>query len=296
MVSDAPVTAAAERSYQRRTTPVAGGSYCVHEWRAARPHPDEGRVPLVLLHGFTGTGKAWEGPARALRQADYVLAPDLPGHGATELELSEADFGFDAACTALVRVLDDREIETCAVHGYSLGGRLALYFALERPERVAALSLESASPGLASTAERSARRHADAELACFAKERGIEAFVDRWERTPVLASQRRIPATERARLRELRLGNRAEGLAASLRAMGAGAQPYLGDRLGEIAVPVLVMAGSDDEKFAAIAEKMATGTPTATLHMIAGAGHSPHLERTEAWAQAVDAWLERAAS
>jgi 2-succinyl-6-hydroxy-2,4-cyclohexadiene-1-carboxylate synthase len=247
-------------------------------------------TPLVLLHGFTGSGLAWEDAASLLRGPTRILAPDLPGHGQSPAH-NEGDCTFDAAAGALEAALDAAGIATCHLHGYSMGGRLALYFALTRPVRVRRLSLESASAGLASVSEREARKRADEDLARFAGEEGIERFVDRWEKTPVLAAQLRLAARERARLRALRLRNSTAGLAASLRGMGTGTQPYLGDRLGELAMPVLLMAGEEDAKFSGIAADLARAMSESRVALIPGAGHTPHLEQPHRWAAMLDSFL-----
>jgi len=128
-------------------------------------------------------------------------------------------------------------------------------------------------------------------LATLALDDGIERFVDRWERTPVLAAQLRLPAEERARVRALRRRNSVEGLAASLRGMGTGAQPYLGDRLAELPMPVLVMAGEEDAKFSRLARDLARGIPDSRLALIPGAGHTPHLEQPRRWATTLDSFI-----
>lgn len=261
-------------------------SLAVHEWAGAGSSE---RLPLLLLHGFTGCGLAWERAAALLAEPVRILAPDLPGHGSPVA--SASDCTFESAACALESSLDRLGVGRVDLHGYSMGGRLALYFALTRAARVRRLSLESASAGLASASEREARTRADEELARIACEEGIERFIDRWERTPVLAAQLRLPAQDRARVRTLRLRNCTEGLAASLRGMGTGAQPYLGDRLADLALPVLVMAGEEDAKFAAIGRDLARAIPSSRLTLIPNAGHTPHLEQPQRWASALDAFI-----
>jgi len=262
------------------------GSVCLHEWVGGGV---SAAAPLLLLHGFTGCGLAWEGAAALLAEPTWIVAPDLPGHG--ESDAAPSACTFDAAAKAIEASLDAVGIERCDLHGYSMGGRFALYFAVTRPARVRRLSIESASAGLATAAEREARMRADEDLARMACEEGIERFVDRWERTPVLAGLRRLPAGERERLRAQRLRNDVAGLAASLRGMGTGAQPYLGARLAEITMPVLVMAGEEDVKFSAIARELAGVVRDRRLALIPGAGHTPHLEQPERWATAVDFFI-----
>lgn len=273
------------RRYRRTMAGVDSSGLCLHEWSGE----GTSTPPLLLLHGFTGCGPGWERAAALLRVPERILAPDLPGHGESVADPDACT--FDAAAGAIEAVLDAAGVERVDLHGYSMGGRLALYFALTRPARVCRLSLESASAGLATAEEREARMRGDEELARFACEAGIERFVDRWEHTPVLATQLKLPAELRARLRALRLRNPVAGLAASLRGMGTGAQPYLGERLGELAMPVLVMAGEGDAKFSAIARDLARSIPDSRLVLIPGAGHTPHLEQPQRWAAAVDSFI-----
>lgn len=274
------------RRYRRALEGGASGSLCMHEWQGDAASAS---VPLLLLHGFTGCGLAWEEALVVLDEPEWILAPDLPGHG--ESVPGASGCTFEALARAIDAALDAVGVERVDLHGYSMGGRLALYVAITRPSRVRRLSIESASPGLAAASEREARARADEELARLACEEGIERFVDRWERTPVLATQLGLPAEARARVRELRVRNSVAGLAASLRDMGTGAQPYLGDRLGELAIPVLVMAGEEDAKFSRLAAELAGAIPDARLVLIPGAGHTPHLEQPQRWAAALDAFI-----
>jgi 2-succinyl-6-hydroxy-2,4-cyclohexadiene-1-carboxylate synthase len=173
------------------------------------------------------------------------------------------------------------------VLGYSLGGRVALHYAVAAPERVAALILIGASPGIPDEAERRARREADEALARDIERDGVAAFVDRWERLPLFASQATLPAEVRASLRAQRLRNSPTGLANSLRGMGAGSQPSLWDRLPGLHVPTLLIAGELDAKYCDLARKMAAAMPAARLALIPRAGHAAHLEQPAALATAV---------
>lgn len=120
----------------------------------------------------------------------------------------------------------------------------------------------------------------------------MEAFVARWERLALFASQQALPEAVRARQRRQRLRNRPAGLAGSLRGMGAGVQPSLWERLGELALPVLLLAGEQDEKFVAIARQMAEVILQATLRIVPEAGHTIHLKQPEVWLSLVLAWLD----
>jgi 2-succinyl-6-hydroxy-2,4-cyclohexadiene-1-carboxylate synthase len=165
------------------------------------------------------------------------------------------------------------------VLGYSLGARIALRLAVAHPDVVDRLVLESPSAGIASRADREARLAADEALARRIERHGMPAFVAEWEAQPIFASQAALPAARAARVRRIRLANRPDGLAASLRAAGQGAMEPLFDRLAEVSAPTLVIAGALDDRGRPRAEQVADGIPTARLAVVAGAGHTPHDER-----------------
>jgi 2-succinyl-6-hydroxy-2,4-cyclohexadiene-1-carboxylate synthase len=224
--------------------------------------------PLVLLHGFTQTGRSWAGVIEAVGERYRSYAPDLPGHGdATHRRPATID-----ACITHLRALPFERFVLC---GYSMGGRIALHAALALPDRVSRLIVVSGSPGLADPAEREARRRADAELADRIEAIGVRVFAEEWEAMPLFAGQPRGVADL---ARRDRLRNTAEGLAAALRGMGTGAMTPVWDRLGELGMPVTLVVGERDEKFRAIGRRMAEAIPDVRGIVIAGAGHAAHLE------------------
>ena len=75
-----------------------------------------------------------------------------------------------------------------------------------------------------------------------------------------------------------RLSCRAEGLAGSLRGLGTGSMPPLHEALSDLNQPVFLVAGAEDEKFAAIAKEMGQSIVNAERLEVPGAGHAPHLE------------------
>jgi 2-succinyl-6-hydroxy-2,4-cyclohexadiene-1-carboxylate synthase len=244
--------------------------------------------PLLLIHGFTGSAGAWgEDLLAGLAQAHQVVAVDLLGHGRSEFSSDPERYQVEELLEDLGQVLDALDIEKARWLGYSMGGRLALAGAVLTPARVSSLILESASPGLPGDSERKARRRADEALAEGILRGGMEAFVDHWLGLPLFATQGKLPSSVRVLVREQRLKNTPEALAACLRGMGTGAQPSFWDSLGDLSVPTLLMAGEEDRKFTQVAERMAEGIPRAELRLMPKAGHSIHLENPFAWLAAV---------
>ena len=250
-----------------------------------------GEPTALMLHGFTGSGENWLPITQSL--GNRIILPDLMGHGLTELPSGAARYTMEHASQDIAALIKARSPGMPVVLvGYSMGGRLALHVALTHPNLVRRLILESTSPGLATAAEREARIKSDEALAGRIEREGIAPFVNYWEALPLFASQRRLPETAQQMLHAQRLRNNPSGLAKSLRGMGTGAQPSLWDRLGELAMPVTLLAGAEDAKFVQINRAMSAQIPHARLHVIAEAGHTIHLEQPEVYVPLLKQTLE----
>jgi len=237
--------------------------------------------PLLLLHGFMGSAAEWSEVSEALSNEYRLFIPDLPGHGASTNLPYPDTYTMPGAARALLSLLDAENVDRCAVAGYSMGGRLALYLALRHPQRVECLLLESASPGLATEEERAARRAADEGLARRLETEDLRDFVEDWYRQPLFAHLARDEELLRRTI-ESRLHNDPRELARSLRAMGAGSQPSLWEELPGLSVLTLAVAGEEDEKFVKIAQAMQHRSANVRTVVVPGAGHSVHFEDTEA--------------
>lgn len=248
--------------------------------------------PVLLLHGFTGASGTWAALRTVLGARYATLAPDLPGHGSSAAPADPARYTLDRFTGDLARRLDALGIEQTAVLGYSLGGRAALRFALAYPDRIAALVLESASPGIVDPVERAARVRADEALARTIEREGVAAFVKRWEQLPLWASQVALPEAARRRLRAERLANTAVGLANSLRGAGVGVDEPVLAQLATVHAPTLLTVGALDPKYVALGRTMAQMLPAAQLAIVADAGHAVHLERPDAFAALVTTFLD----
>ncbi len=244
---------------------------------------------VVLLHGFTQTGRCWGPVGDDLARDHETIALDAPGHGGSGDVRADLP---EAAALAVEAVREAARGEPAVWLGYSLGARLALHVALTAPEAVAALVLVGGTPGLEGAAARADRRAADADLAAALRRDGVDAFLERWLALPLFAG---LPAW--ARFEDERRRNTAEGLASSLELEGTGSQADLWPRLPELAdrvpaLPVLAVAGAEDAKFAAVAERMAAAIgPGATARLVPGAGHAAHLERPSTFLTVVRSWL-----
>jgi 2-succinyl-6-hydroxy-2,4-cyclohexadiene-1-carboxylate synthase len=234
---------------------------------------------VVLLHGFGGTHRMWDGVAERLDAERYrPLALDLPGHG--EAAEAERPITF-AGCVEHVLT---RAPARFTLGGYSLGGRVALHVALAAPQRVARLVLIASSAGIDDDAERVERRRADAELAAQLERGRFDEFIERWGRQQLFADDppdvRRLAEADQRR-------NRPTALAAVLRGIGAGEMDPLWRRLAELEMPAAVVVGDRDAKFHVLGRRLLALLGDAELVLVAG-GHRLALENPAAVARALE--------
>jgi 2-succinyl-6-hydroxy-2,4-cyclohexadiene-1-carboxylate synthase len=225
-------------------------------------------VAYVLVHGFTQSERSWAGIVDELGDATAARVPD----------------GLDFVATA--RALGDAHGRATYV-GYSMGGRLCLQLALDRPGLVERLVLVSASPGIADPSERAARRARDEQLAQEVERLGVDEFLERWLAQPMFAT---LPDTAR-HLDERRAANRVDRLTHQLRALGAGSQPSNWARLSLLTMPVLLVAGELDATYAGLAVTMGELIGAAAeVRIVERAGHALQLERPATFAHLLTCW------
>jgi 2-succinyl-6-hydroxy-2,4-cyclohexadiene-1-carboxylate synthase len=234
---------------------------------------------LVLVHGFTQTGRSWGALADALAVDHEVVLPDAPGHAGSAEVRADLRAGGE--------LLVEAAAGPATFVGYSMGARLCLHAALTHPDAVRGLVLVGGTAGLEDADERAARVDQDRATADRLEALGLDRFLEEWLAQPLFAGLR----PDQAGLEERRR-NTVAGLRSSLELAGTGAQEPLWARLGQLTMPVLAVAGAEDTKFAALAERMVAGIGrSATLDLIEGAGHAAHLEQPDGFLRVLRAWL-----
>ena len=237
----------------------------------------DGSRDFCFVHGFTQTGKSWATAAQAIGDSTNTYA-DAPDHGDSQgISLSLEETGDALADIAFGKVLI----------GYSMGARMSLHAVLQHSYAMTGLVLVSGTPGIEDDTERAARVQADEELASRIETIGTTAFIQEWIRQPLFAKSKFSNEEIQDRSR-----NTPASLATSLRKCGTGQQESLWSQLQEINIPVLLICGARDEKFTEIAQRMNQAIPRSTLRVLDKAGHNAHLDQPEAFAQAVNRWLQ----
>lgn len=228
---------------------------------------------VAFLPGFMQRASAW---------APVAARTAAKGWPTRFADLAET--GFEASLTAI-----ETAAERGVAVGYSMGGRLAIQAAVRSPRAFSGLVLVGATPGIEDERRRRSRRASDDSLAEWMTTQSIDSIVAHWELQPAFAGQ--SPELIRAQ-RAGRLAHDPRVLAAQLRATGQGVVEPVWDRLEELTLPVLAIAGERDEKYADIAFRMATALPNARAAIVAGAGHAAHLEQPDAVAALLAEFLD----
>ena len=232
---------------------------------------------IVLVHGFTQTGRCLGPMADDLARDHEVVLPDAPGHGGS---VDHAGAGLWRGADLLAATGG-----RATYVGYSMGARLCLHLALAHPDLVERLVLIGATAGISDDEERAVRRRRDHDLADRIEKVGVSVFLAEWLAQPMFAA---LPPE--AVFDEERHRNTAAGLAASLRNAGTGSMDPLWTRLGEITAPVLAVAGSDDGAFVERSRAVAAAV-SGSARTVDGAGHAAHLEAPTATIALIRAFL-----
>ena len=233
---------------------------------------------ILALHGFTGCGADFAPLAQQV-SGDWHC-PELPGHG-FEPQLDCSPQGTVDCINELITHHQPPVTTQKILLGYSMGARASLLHAAYHPGVWDALILISANPGIEDETERTNRRIADAELADSIERLGMQAFLEFWQETPLIRSQKHITGNLRASMQANRLKNTSIGLAKSLRQFGQGDAPNLWPELGKLTVPALLITGEKDTKYTNIAQRMQAVLPHASHVTIPNASHMPHLEQSD---------------
>lgn len=244
---------------------------------------------IVLLHGLTATRRYVVMGSRLLERAGFrVIAYDARGHGESSPAPDAAAYRYPELAADLARVLDHHAVERAVLVGNSMGAHTSAAFALEQPERVAALVFTTPAyrgEPAADLAEWDA-------LADGLERDGVDGFLAAWK--PAVGERWRDTVQTVARQR-LERHHHPAAVAAALRAVPR-SRPFGGlEELARIEAPALVVGSRDDADPGhplAAAEAWATALPRAEL-AVEEPGASPLAWQGAQLSRAIVAFLER---
>ncbi|MBL8473132.1 MAG: alpha/beta fold hydrolase [Rhodocyclaceae bacterium] len=232
----------------------------------------EGSRSLLFLHGIGGGAWLWQAQVEYFAAVGYrVLAWDMPGYGASA---SIDPYDFPGLARAALDLLDAHGIARAVLVGQSMGGMLALEIHSAAPRRVEGLVLAATSPAFGSQNGEFQRRFIAARLAPLEAGLGMQGVAH-------VLMPGFLAAAASPELRSVV----AEGMAAIpaetyRRAVRALIHFDRRERLAQIRVPVLCVAGSADQIAGPkTMRQLAAAIPHAVYAELAGCGHLPNMER-----------------
>jgi pyruvate dehydrogenase E2 component (dihydrolipoamide acetyltransferase) len=225
-------------------------------------------VPVLLLHGFGADLNAWMFTQPALADGRQVIALDLPGHGGSVKQLDRAD--AESLVAVLDHALNALGVQRLHLVGHSMGGGIAISFALRQPERAATLTLiSSASLGLEINAA-----FIDGFLRAARRREAIEVL-------NLLVHDRTL--VSRPMVEDVLRYKRLDGVPAALATFaeewfpGGRQRAGLSDAVAALKLPVQIIWGREDRIIpVAHAEALASRLP---VHILEQTGHLPHMEK-----------------
>lgn len=253
------------------TLHTSRGTFYAADYR----RPITADTPTLLIHGAGGTHLDMP-PALRRSVSLQPIAPDLSGHGRSPGagQRSIHDYALD-----VLAVADALGLQTFNALGHSMGGAIALTLGLLAPERVRRLILIATAPAITVNPQ---------IIAGFQTEPAAAAQrIARWmwpkstpEEVIMQSAARMIQTRPSVILNDYTACDRFD----------------IRDQLSQIAVPTLILHGTQDRMIRAVeAEQMAAALPHATLTLFPEAGHMVHLERAEQVVEAITQWVQSAA-
>lgn len=229
------------------------------------------------MHGFTGSSRDFLEIPDSILSKYRCLIPDLPGHGQTQVIEDEISFTAAGQVTLLERWLDSLQQSKFHLFGYSMGGRLALQFAVKNLLQLHSLILVSTTAGIDEGVDRLARAKADSELAQKILDSNSVDFLNAWLAQPLFQEIFNRGDLFVAKEVVRRLPLQPSGLACSLKYFSTGVMPSVWHQLTNITTPALVIAGSRDQKYLKLASELVALIPNSTLKVLS-TGHAPLIE------------------
>jgi pimeloyl-ACP methyl ester carboxylesterase len=231
-------------------------------------------VPLLMVHGFGGDKESWLLLAAAMRRNRCIVIPDLPGFGAAGA-IDPERASAQAQARVLGSLLDHLGYARAHVVGSSMGGGIAIRFAVDAPARVSSMTLIGSVGPVVKKSE-----------VGLAIDRGENPLVvndvDDLDRLMRLVTERRPPVTKS--MRRFIAADKVARRDAQMALFRGWNQPRDGEglahiALGDVRTPALVIHGVKDRVIdKSTGEALAQQLPDARLELLEGVGHAPQLE------------------
>lgn len=221
-------------------------------------------IPIIFVHGFSIDSRMWQPQVDALSKTNQVITYDMRGFGKSPIPIEPYSHVEE-----LYNLVSHLKIQKFHLAGLSLGGEVAIDYALAYPETILSLTLaDSSLGGYSSTVD----------WRVYAKEQGLEKAKENWLNHQVFATAKAKPEV----LTQLKqMVGEYSGWHWFNQDPRVKLNPPAIDRLGEIVVPTQIIVGEQDlDYYHAIADILADKIKNSKLEYIGNAGHMVNLENT----------------
>lgn len=257
-------------------------------------HPkeiDRSKDYVLFLHGYTGNAEDWFPVFEQLPDKYNYLALDIIGHGKSDAPGDSAKYNVESLVSQIKYVKDHLTQNKIFVHGYSMGGRLALNFAINHPDDVKGLILESTSAGIKNDEERKKRYEDDLKIVEYIENHTLEEFIDMWQDQELFNTQRRFSNDKLKKIKKKKSSGSKIGYSNSLKGFSTGIMPPVHDKLKKIPLKVLLITGDLDSKFTGINARLAKRFFKAKHKIVRNSGHNTHLEEPKRFIEILTNYL-----
>jgi 2-succinyl-6-hydroxy-2,4-cyclohexadiene-1-carboxylate synthase len=259
-------------------------AYCIHQQEAGLPC-------LLMLHGFMGDHRVFDHLIDDLRSFCNPVTLDLLGYGESSKPVSESRYDEQQQIADIEAFINHLDEEKLYLHGYSMGGRLALKTALHTSGNIQGVILESTTCGITDQAKRKERRKIDSKRADQI-ETDFQQFLSRWKELDLFKSPLPARKTLTQKYHKIQSEQSPAAVAASLNGFGSGAMTPACNDLKQMEIPVLLIAGSADERYQRINRYLENQFPNATFQSIK-AGHRVHLDNPARYTDTIKQFINR---
>lgn len=273
-------------AFLKETIPAGNGLYAVHR----RIEPDTNLPVLVFFHGFLGSGRAFRPILTDLLKVCNPVLIDLAGHGETVHPNDPVLFQVQHQLSDMRILLDQICKPPFFLFGYSMGGRLALRFALKHPQLLRGLLLESTSPGIEGLHGVRERMEKDQQRSVQLLQ-DFEHFLMIWNRQPMFNNENALEGNAAVH-HQIQRDQRPEGIANSLLGFSPAMMPSVRGELHRLPMPVALISGRFDAAYVRHAEIMASLIPHSENHVVETAGHRVHLDAPAEVSDIISAFIQ----
>lgn len=246
---------------------------------------------LVLCHGFSGSGHDFALHVEALSTDRRVVALDHRGHGRSTKTNDAATYTIDQLTADLGAFIEATCDEPVDLLGHSMGGRMSIGLAVERPDLLRSLIAMDTSAWSFVRPDSEIATLMGTFFAGFDPAQGLPKLDLPSPETALIEAG--TPKAWRDRKEELSAVFDPYALKALGTALFTHDIPPVRDRLKTIGFPVTVIAGANDHPFSDQAPELAAEVADGRVTIIEGAYHSPQLSHPDEWRAAVRAHLDR---